>query len=304
MKQIKIIFTRGIQGSSKSTWAKEFVKKDKSYRRVCRDDYRHMLDCYSFSKETESIVTALEESAIDYLIHSGINIIIDSMNLNKQKLQERIDKYVNKYKEQDIEIIPEIKNFPVELEEAIKRDKFRDFSVGEKIIRQTWNKYKNELIEMLEEEKYKIVEYNEILQDCIIVDCDGTLSIRGSRSPYDFSKVREDKVNEPIKNLVNFLSSDIFNEDKSLRVFIFSGRDDVSIGDTKIWLKENQIYYDFIYMRETGDKRSDEIVKQELYEQYVKGKYNVLYIIDDRKKVIDMWRKLGLTTLDVAGNTF
>lgn len=297
---LKAILTKGIIASGKSFWSTEFLKQNKNYKRVNRDYIRHCLSAYQFNDENEKLVQKIWEKIVKEILESGYNLIVDEQNLNFKTRENNIA-YIKSIIP-DIEI--EIKNFPVELEEAIKRDKFRDFSIGEKVIRQTWNRYKNELIEMLEEEKYKKIEYDENLQNCIIVDCDGTLSIRGSRSPYDFSKVKEDKVNIPIKSLVNFLSSNSFNGGKSLYVFIFSGRDDICINSTEEWLKENQIYYDFIHMRKTGDKRSDEIVKQELYEKYVKGKYNVFYVIDDRKRVIDMWRKLGLTTLDVAGNQF
>lgn len=58
-------------------------------------------------------------------------------------------------------------------------------------------------------------------------------------------------------------------------------------------------------MRKTGDHRKDAIVKEEMYNEHIKGKYNCLYWIDDRKQVIDYIReKIGLTVLDVAGNEF
>jgi len=257
-----------------------------------------MLDCYSFSRETENIVTSLEEHAINYLIENSYNVIIDSMNLNKQKLQERIDKYTRKWKEQDVELIIEIKNFPIELEEAITRDSLRDFKIGEKVIRQTWNRYKNELIEMLEEFKYKRIEYNLDLSDCVVSDIDGTLAIRGSRNPYDFSRIMEDELNHVVAEHLEF------HVKKNRKIIIVSGRDDSCLKETSEWLVKNGINYYALLMRKTGDKRKDSIVKEELYNEFIKNTFNVICIYDDRKQVVDKWRQLGLTVFDVAGNTF
>ena len=57
-------------------------------------------------------------------------------------------------------------------------------------------------------------------------------------------------------------------------------------------------------MRTLGDMRKDSIVKQELYEQNILGKFNVSFILDDRQQVVDMWRSLGLTVFQVAEGDF
>lgn len=47
-------------------------------------------------------------------------------------------------------------------------------------------------------------------------------------------------------------------------------------------------------MRPQGDMRRDSIVKRELYENHIKGKYNVVAIFDDRPQVIrECWQALG-----------
>lgn len=57
-------------------------------------------------------------------------------------------------------------------------------------------------------------------------------------------------------------------------------------------------------MRSDGDDRRDDIVKKELYDNHIKGKYNVKYVFDDRSRVIDMWRKEGLRCLQVQAGNF
>ena len=61
-------------------------------------------------------------------------------------------------------------------------------------------------------------------------------------------------------------------------------------------------------MRITGDGRNDTIVKKELYEENIKGNYEILFVLDDRNSekypVVGMWRELGLTCFQVADGNF
>ena len=57
-------------------------------------------------------------------------------------------------------------------------------------------------------------------------------------------------------------------------------------------------------MREEGDRRKDNIVKYEIFNKFIRDKYCVNYVLDDRNQVVEMWRKLGLRTLQVADGNF
>jgi hypothetical protein len=58
-------------------------------------------------------------------------------------------------------------------------------------------------------------------------------------------------------------------------------------------------------MRAAGDQRPDYIVKNELFEEHVAGKYNILLSLDDRDSVVDLWRnKMGIPTFQVANGNF
>lgn len=59
-----------------------------------------------------------------------------------------------------------------------------------------------------------------------------------------------------------------------------------------------------LFMRETDDKRKDHVVKLELYKKYIDGNYNVEAVFDDRQRVVDMWRDIGLTVFQVADGNF
>ena len=57
-------------------------------------------------------------------------------------------------------------------------------------------------------------------------------------------------------------------------------------------------------MRQAGDNRDDRIVKREIYEREIKGRYNVRFVLDDRNKVVALWRDLGLPCFQVADGDF
>ncbi len=52
-------------------------------------------------------------------------------------------------------------------------------------------------------------------------------------------------------------------------------------------------------MRKAGDSRKDTIVKQELLDKQIKGKYNVFCAIDDRLSVVSMWYDNGIFVFNV-----
>ena len=61
------------------------------------------------------------------------------------------------------------------------------------------------------------------------------------------------------------------------------------------------IPYKQLYMRKTGDKRDDTIVKEEIFKEFIEPEYIVLGVIDDRNKVVRMWERLGLKVMKVGG---
>jgi len=132
----------------------------------------------------------------------------------------------------------------------------------------------------------------------IIVDIDGTLAKMSGRGPFEWHRVGEDKVNEPIKSIVNLYAS-ICN------VIIFSGRDGCCMPQTIKWLKDNDISYNSILMRPEGNYEKDAIIKRRLYDNHIVGKYDIQFVLDDRDQVVEMWRKdLGLTCLQVDYGNF
>lgn len=145
----KIILTRGIQGSGKSTWAKKWVEEDPTHRvRWNNDDYRKMLGPY-WIPERETIVSTGMVNFIYCAMTFGYDIVIDNINLNK-KHWDFIQTQINNYNcdlfinDPDKRYYMEFKDFfDVPLEECIRRDSKRENPIGEKVITGTYNKYKD-----------------------------------------------------------------------------------------------------------------------------------------------------------------
>jgi hypothetical protein len=57
-------------------------------------------------------------------------------------------------------------------------------------------------------------------------------------------------------------------------------------------------------MRKQWDRRDDDIVKFELLEQIYEAGYEPVLVLEDRNRVVKMWRAAGLRCLQVADGDF
>ena len=79
-------------------------------------------------------------------------------------------------------------------------------------------------------------------------------------------------------------------------IAIFSGRMETARERTIEWLARNGIKYDVLEMRKNKDYRSDVDVKQEMFDKHFR-RDQIWFVVDDRDKVVDLWRDLGLICL-------
>jgi len=135
-------------------------------------------------------------------------------------------------------------------------------------------------------------------QDAILVDLDGTLALRNERSPFDWHRVSEDSANVPIIDVIQALA------DKGLVIIVVSGRDEVCRGDSTDWLARYLQRPFILLMRRCGDNRRDEEVKREMWDEHIHPHFNITIAFDDRSRCVDLWRSLGVTTLQVADGDF
>jgi hypothetical protein len=133
----------------------------------------------------------------------------------------------------------------------------------------------------------------------IVADIDGTVALKGTRSPFDESRVHEDRPNIPVIEAV------ITEHMAGKRVRFMSGRTDTCREATEKWLRVHVgVPYEALHMRPAGDTRKDSVVKRELFDLHVRDFYDVRRVYDDRDQVVAMWRSLGLTCLQVAEGNF
>ena len=169
----------------------------------------------------------------------------------------------------------------------------------------------------------------------VIFDLDGTLAIIDRRREisgktkdgkvtdkinwnefFNPGNIAFDEPNEPVIELAQML------KDKGYKIFIFSGRNDRMYERTVEWLEWNDVPYDLLVMRPdkfhcktwpvaegnpaTPDMRymPDEKLKKAMLDEFVEDIKDVYLVVDDRQKVIDMWRSLGLNTWQVAEGNF
>ena len=145
----KIILTRGIQGSGKSTWAKKWVEEDPEHRVIWNnDDFRRMSGPYWVPKRENFIYTMMYDFLSKAMLF-GYDIVVDNMNLDQKywdSIQSLIDTFNNYIFIRGLEepYTLEFKDFfDVSLAECIERDSKQENSIGEKVITETYDKYKD-----------------------------------------------------------------------------------------------------------------------------------------------------------------
>lgn len=280
-KRPKLLCLKGLPASGKSTYAKEL--ESRGWVRVNKDDIRkEFFPDYTFKDEKE--VVYMEDAEIIAELREGNNVVVDDTNF-APKHQQRLEKIA---KEEDADF--EVLFIDTPLEECIKRNRKRANSVPMEAILNMYRKY----IAPYREEH---VKYDDALDEAILVDIDGTLAhIDGDnpRNPYDASRAMEDVLDDAVSVVASMCYK------HGYRVIILTGRHSGHLQVTKDWLAKNGVNYDEIYCRDEGDKRPDYIVKQELFDKHIRGKYNIKFVIDDRPSVCRMWRSLGLKVLQVG----
>jgi len=279
---LKVIMTKGIPASGKTTWAKEFIKNNPNYKRVNKDDIRNMVDLGNWSAANEKLVLQIRDNLIKTFLKNGFNVIVDDTNLANKHFN-RIAQLVKGL------AIVEINNsfLKTPINECVKRDKDRENPVGEKVI---YDMAKQALPDII-----PTIKYDPSLPFAVIVDIDGTLALHNQRSPYDYAKCDKDKPNIPVIDLLKLIP---------YKIILVSGRNEYAKDLTKKWLKDNGIKYNLLLMRKNKDYRHDYIIKKEIYEKHIKGKYNIKFILDDRNQLVAMWRKEGFPVFQVAEGNF
>lgn len=296
----KIILTRGIPGSGKSTWAKAWVTEDPEHRiRLNWDDMRNMMGPYWVPSR---------EPINKHMLWAGLNmaayctrpydVVIDNMNLNSKDWKQYED-WINNYnqslnsEETNTQYVLEFKDFFIPLEECIRRDAMRPNPIGEKTIKDIWRRYKH-FIQTTEVENV----VNNLRQStgkvpCIVVDMDSTMCFNTTKRPWYGDGAAEGMINDVPNPGVVAVVKEL---QRKFPIIVVTGRDTTQATVTKQWLVKQGITPTEFYFRTAGDYRKGVEVKNELINQ-VLNKYDIVTIFEDCEPIVKMFRDMGLTVL-------
>ena len=295
----KVILTIGLPGSGKTTWAVKYCKENPNFRRINNDDIRAVIldPDVKWTPKLEDEVRRIRNNQTNLLLFSGYDLIIDNTHLNPKTLRKTKEFIRQSFPQ----VVIEEKSFlDVMVYECVRHDAERivrgERGVGSKVIFDMAHKAGLEI--------YPKLKSDPNLLNCIICDLDGTLALFGNRrSAYDASNCHfVDEINPAVQHV---LQTYIF-DDCNFPIFFFSGRTDKYKEQTiKFLHKAGFILTDgfiSLAMRKEGDFRADTIVKEEMYNEFIKDKFNVLFCLDDRPSVVRLWKELGLNVFNVGDN--
>lgn len=287
----KLLILVGAPGSGKSTFARYFLRTEDNWIRVNRDDFRLMQfgDSLMIPFYEERISKMVEASVLT-LLKSDTNVIIDATNTSLRTIQDMIHTYTE-YADISFKV------FDLPVNELVKRCDKRYEETGKFISKSVVERNVANLKHTLEKfdfapipRKVQVATTSYATQDknlpkAVICDLDGTLSLLNGRDPYNAATCDNDLLNEPVAAALKMAKQ------QGYQVILLSGREDKFREPTVRFLDKHQIGYDLLLMRTSNDFRKDNIIKRELFEDEIQGKYFVEFLLDDRNQVVDMWRK-------------
>lgn len=318
MSKQEVVFLRGAPASGKSFIAKAMTTlKEGNYKRVNRDEIREQLDFYSTVGDfaSEKTVSEVEHQNIMTLLGKGYNVIIDCTLTEISYLRKYFSLFFNTGMNLNFRLI----KANATLEECKENNKKRELAGGrfvpEKVIEKMHKKIAsnhtamemafNKLVESYNynfsiKNKYHIAKHSD-KKGVFICDLDGTAAKMNGRSPYDWHKVHEDTLNEPLDLVLEALAKSY----SGLEMIFLSGREDVCYDATLKWLHSHNLKVDALLMRKSRDMRPDWEVKLEILENEIiaKGKIPILSF-DDRDSICRLWRHLGIPCYQVDFGNF
>lgn len=148
------------------------------------------------------------------------------------------------------------------------------------------------------------------MKHVIVCDLDGTLTDPGHRLPlirgpgrkrWDafFDGCGDDPPHHDLLTILDALRGG------TRRVVYVTGRPERTRPATLAWLRRHGLPEGDLHMRRDGDHRADDVVKEALLDHALRlVPDDVLCVLDDRDRVVAMWRRRGFRVLQVADGDF
>ena len=157
------------------------------------------------------------------------------------------------------------------------------------------------------------ISYIKGMKNTIIFDLDGTLALIDKRREvstkpngkldwgkfFNSTNIKLDEPNLPVIKMAQLFSEQGFN------IVILSGRSNKTETATRSWLSKNKVPFNKLIMRdsETDHFTPDWVLKKNMLDENLDIN-DVFLVVDDRDRVVKLWRSLGLTTFQVAEGNF
>lgn len=302
----ELILLVGPAGSGKTTYRKAAQRNDPGLRVVNQD---------SQGKDGH-----WNEFQLGLL--NGENIIIDRMNFNRQQRSRFLDEA--KLHDYTTKIVVLHENQKTCLERMLKRqghETIKDEKNARAALHTFFTKYERPTADEADEVVFVYPEGEK--PSAVLCDLDGTLCNIDHRLHFVQGEGRKDwknflynipgdSVNEWCRTILSGLVNHPYND---TQIVYCSGRGSEYRGQTKEWLIEHNCWNycvdtttddrgSHLYMRERGDHRTDYIVKEIILDFEILTRFKPLFAIDDRKQVVDMWRRRGIVCLQCAEGDF
>jgi phosphoglycolate phosphatase-like HAD superfamily hydrolase len=150
------------------------------------------------------------------------------------------------------------------------------------------------------------------MKKVVIFDLDGTLAIidkRRAKATKPNGKMNWQTFFAPENIQLDEPNWPVIESFKAMQkagfiVGVFSGRDDISLQETKDWLNQHGIEPQFLRMRGHGDFTPDDTLKKLWLDDILATGNEVMCVFDDRDKVVKMWRDNGISCFQVAPGDF
>jgi predicted kinase len=131
----KVKMMKGLPGSGKSTFAKQFVKDSGNAGRINRDDLRAMVFDGVWSGKREGVIVEIEKAIAEVLLKNNMVAVVDDTNLT-QKHEDMwrwfCVNYANANNAPNVSF--EIEDLKTDLMTCIERDRARPKPIGKAII--------------------------------------------------------------------------------------------------------------------------------------------------------------------------
>jgi len=297
----EMLVTRGYPGSGKSTWAKNYViESEEPAARLNRDDFRQMMFATSETTNSqESAVTVVEQTAAAALLKMGYTVVVDALNLRQR--------YINKWFEiaaahdahfHEIQFMSSPETCVMNL---AHRDSAGGRYIAPEVVYDLAKKFPLDKLRPAELKSNAVpVPLNHEERQApraVLVDLDGTLAHNTSgRSFFGVEAAQrcgEDEVDETLRTI-------LLKMQPTHKLIFMSGRTEDCRPETVKWLEKHNFYIPTLFMRQDGDTRPDAVVKLELFNTHIRGKYTPVLAFDDRNSIVKLWRDLGIKCFQVS----